>query len=296
MSHPDQTPHVARRTRPGRGLSPAEVRRRLAFAPRRAVTWEEDVTFERYDLGPGTATVDAESHTRVMVQLRHTGPVRWGWAGRENEACSILKPSLAIVPAGTDHFSEWDGRSRSLHLLLPDSALVDAAGRRVRLRPVFDGSDPTLLTLMRLLAGQADDAEPDLMTRAHLVRAAVAYLLRHYHEPADRPSADAAATALSGPARRRVADYLVGGVRGGDRPMTAAAVARVAGVSTRQLSRQFRATFGVTLPRFVMQARAEYALELIRTRPHAGRAAVAAAAGFSDQAHLSRTLKRLGHR
>ena len=276
-------------------LSPAEARLRFSFTPRRAVTWDGDVSFERYVTGSAAAAIDGETHNRLILQLAHAGRARWAWAGQERDVPGVAGPRLRLIPAGVAYAGAWEGRSRAMHLLLPPDALRDDAGRPARLRPVLDGEDATLTLLMRLLARQAEGVGADLLVRAHLVQAVAAHLVRHYRDPLDGPADEPTdARPMSAAARRRVADYLLGGVRGhGDRPMTAAAVAGVAGVSTRQLSRQFRATFGVTLPRFVMQARAAYALELIRARPHAGRAAIAAAAGFSDQAHLSRTLKQL---
>ncbi|MGH2811401.1 MAG: helix-turn-helix domain-containing protein, partial [Actinomycetota bacterium] len=67
-------------------------------------------------------------------------------------------------------------------------------------------------------------------------------------------------------------------------------VARITGVSVYHLSRTFRAVTGLTLSRYRIRLRARQALERL-AEGERDLAGLAADLGFSDQAHLTRTLR-----
>ena len=68
-------------------------------------------------------------------------------------------------------------------------------------------------------------------------------------------------------------------------------IAAAVGMSMFHLSRTFRATTGVTLHRYLTQARVEKVKALLLDSDQ-GLAAIADSAGFSDQSHMSKTFKR----
>lgn len=79
---------------------------------------------------------------------------------------------------------------------------------------------------------------------------------------------------------------------GGRTPI--AALARDAGLSTRQLERGFRERVGLGPKTFARLVRFQRALALLR-RPGPGLAAIAARSGYFDQAHMVRDFRQFAH-
>jgi AraC-like DNA-binding protein len=94
------------------------------------------------------------------------------------------------------------------------------------------------------------------------------------------------APALKGEALDRVREYLHDQI---GEPVTTADLARVAGLSRFQLTRQFQRAFGLPLHGYHLQIR----LEEARRRMRGGQAiaAVAADLGFADQSHFHRRFR-----
>lgn len=104
-------------------------------------------------------------------------------------------------------------------------------------------------------------------------------LARH----ASTPCAVNAAEAKLSPVRDLLADDLL-------QPPTLTALATVAGISKFQLLRRFKQAYGVTPYAWLQQQRTERARTLVaRGTPLA---AAAAAAGFADQSHMTRSFAR----
>jgi AraC-like DNA-binding protein len=70
-------------------------------------------------------------------------------------------------------------------------------------------------------------------------------------------------------------------------------VARRVGISRRHLERQFREYVGLGAKHVARIARLHWALELLQQQPSASGAEIAAACGYSDQAHLIRECQEL---
>jgi AraC-like DNA-binding protein len=113
----------------------------------------------------------------------------------------------------------------------------------------------------------------------------------------DLPAALALAlaqAAVAGPPHRRILDLpdlLAAELATGDVPDLASWAER-RGVARETASRAFTAAFGVPARRFRCELRARAAwLQIVRTRD--GLAAIAAATGFADQAHMTRHVRAL---
>ena len=74
-------------------------------------------------------------------------------------------------------------------------------------------------------------------------------------------------------------------------PPSLAELARIAGCHPVTLTRAFRRTFGCAIGTYVRRRRVEVAVNLLRSTRE-GISAIAAEAGFADQAHLTRALRR----
>ncbi|GGN02957.1 AraC family transcriptional regulator [Dyadobacter beijingensis] len=76
--------------------------------------------------------------------------------------------------------------------------------------------------------------------------------------------------------------------------MPVARLARLSGVTERQLQRKFEAHIGISPKRYAGIARMQYALKMLRRKPAGlSLAGVACESGFFDQAHLIREMKNL---
>jgi AraC family transcriptional regulator len=76
-----------------------------------------------------------------------------------------------------------------------------------------------------------------------------------------------------------------------DQPLTVATLARFAGLSPSHFSRIFTETTGYTPHGFVIQARLQRAIELVRVGQFR-LADIAMMTGFADQSHLARWVRR----
>jgi AraC-like DNA-binding protein len=194
-----------------------------------------------------------------------------------------------------------DGRlSVSLH---DDTAPVRAALIAARAPHAFDARDRAIALLLvepHGLRGGALDRRAATRRGADVVAelAAVAF-------PAATMTADAAARgcddvmaalgagaegpALSSVTRRAVA-YIEEAIGSAGRPRLDTAAARV-GLSSTRLTHLFTREVGLPFRRFVLWTRIKRAVEA--TRGGATLTTAAAAAGFSDAAHLSRTFRAM---
>ena len=212
--------------------------------------------------------MNAHSHDHHQLSFLLAGAIRERHGGREVETDL---PSLCIKPAGLDHANDY-GRDGAVILSVnidPDSELAAWVGEdwawQAR-RP-----DAAWSALIRLL----DD--PDL-------------------EAGDLLTDLLALTSDAGP-DGLVPDWLVGlRDRLGDPEDGAdfAEMARDAGIHRVQASRSFVRHFAIPPSVYRTRCRVSRALGLL---PRADSlAAIAAEAGFADQAHLCRTMRRqLGH-
>ncbi|MHC0430613.1 helix-turn-helix domain-containing protein [Streptomyces sp. O3] len=230
----------------------------------------------------------------VHVLVVHTGrsaDLRWsadGTARRER-----FHPGEALVnPAGWASRPRWQDDVELLLLgidpvWLEKLAAESGATGRFELVPRFHFTDPLLTMLLeRLTAEYAGPGPADGLYAQSLVQAAAAVVLRVAGE-----GGAVMRTGTGGLAPRRLAEVVDFIHANLSRRVTLAELAAVAGVSESHFTRVFKVSTGQSPHRYVTRRRLEHARrELIRTsRPIAD---IATEAGFADQSHLTRTMRR----
>jgi len=218
--------------------------------------------------GPGFG-MGAHSHDFDQVSFLLCGGLSEGHGGALHE---MHQRGIGLKPAGFEHDNRYHGR---------DGALILS----INLRP---GADAALAGLIPDDWHWSPDAPPDRMSDLHALLAA------------DRDAAgDAVVDLLArlGPGRqahhasppawlKRIRDRL-------DDPADLteiATIAEEAGVHRVYLARVFAAHFGVAPSAYRLQRRVGRAAGLLATGSAPGDAA--AEAGFADQAHMTRCLRR----
>ncbi|MFJ3876929.1 helix-turn-helix domain-containing protein [Streptomyces sp. NPDC090077] len=230
---------------------------------------------------------------RAHVLVVHTGRsanLRWSADGTERRERFHAGEAL-VNPAGWASRPRWQDEVELLLLgvdpvWLEKLAAESGAVGRVELVPRFHFTDPLLaLLLERLVAEYAAPGPADTLYAQSLVQAAAAVMLRVAGEGGVPPVRE------GGLAPRRLAqvvDFIHANLSG---RVTLADLATVAGVSESHFTRVFKASTGQSPHQYVMQRRLDHARrELLRTsRPIAE---IATEAGFADQSHLTRTMRR----
>lgn len=233
-----------------------------------------DADFRSFAFSPHT-------HETPMLGVMIEGWKRFRCARREN----VVGPGdLSLVNPGEVHTGGViEGRLRYFGLY-PTPALMAAAG----LGETADFTTPAAshTPAWRLLAAALAPGQEPFAAEALLVEGLAAVAERH---GAAVPSADSPADAPS--CRRAVAlarDAIEDGLGG---PIRLETLARDAGVSPRHLLRSFRAEIGLSPQHYLRQARVRAAAARLRRGQRLAEAAFAA--GFADQAHMTRAFKAL---
>jgi AraC family transcriptional regulator len=165
-------------------------------------------------------------------------------------------------------------------------ALADRARPASRLLSRLDGRDETLARLSHAIAGQAAAGFPegplrwDELTDAFIDRLIDGYL---------SAPVKTRRGLLDHRALCRARDFVAANI---DQTLTVGAIAAAAGQDRAHFIRIFSRTVGVTPHRYVIQARLAHALDAIRAKRFS-LAEAAAAAGFTDQSHLSNWARRV---
>ena len=176
------------------------------------------------------------------------------------------------------------GPTRRWHMVyLEPSVMASISGRAdvALTRPVFQ--DAQLARAVRrlfacLLDWNADPRTDALACEERLVRACALLLERH----ATRLPTDEAGVDVAQVRERLAGEWLA--------PPSLAALASMVGASRYQLLRRFEKAYGVPPHAWLLALRAERARGLIGAG--AGLAEAAAACGFADQSHMTRTFVR----
>lgn len=161
---------------------------------------------------------------------------------------------------------------------------------QVLLHDVLSGADPIVTQLCHLLRQEAATGQAGCSLYAEALSMQLGvHLLRHYAACRFR-AADGAAR-LSAAQVRRLQDYVDDHLAG---TITLEDLAQALGMGVCSLSRLLRTTWGKTAYRYVVDRRIERARQLVQ-RGDLPLKVIAADTGFSDQAHMTRTLHaRLG--
>lgn len=212
---------------------------------------------------PAGGRQERHSHDHTQISFLLSGEIEERIGLRRHEP---LAGFACVKPAGTDHEDRW-GRRGALMLSL-------------RL-PALDASGPAVPV------GTWRPADPARV--ASILRAALA---GGGSIPADLLAADLLACIGAEPARRRAPPLWLSRVRESvhDSEFSIAAAAAEAGVHRVHLSRAFAACYGLPLGVYRHQTRLAAAVGAT-LRGSEPLAAIAHAAGFADQSHMSRALR-----
>jgi AraC family transcriptional regulator len=281
------------------GIAPEDV---VKFAPGKilaeanAGSGEHRRVFYRdFSYEPSTVNVPGVD-TLLMVVYREGRTtmrrrVEGGWQER------IIEPG-AISILGPGRPSEWEwGESIGVsHLYLSREFMADTAARAFdqdleRFDPAdaLKIEDRTLWALAETLAGELRRPGPasNLLVDS-VAQALCLHTLRAYHR-CDRPvRKDASSSGLTPSQRRRAIDFIEVNLCENFRIVD---LAHASGLNEAALLREFKLTFGHSPYQYVLARRVERASDLIRTTS-VSLAEIACAAGFSDQSHMTRLVKR----
>ena len=174
--------------------------------------------------------------------------------------------------------------ARHLDRLLAESP---GDGKPVALQRTYAIASPPIVHLLKALVAEADAGNPAGLA---FVEAATAALCRQLvrHAGTARVQPAVARGGLSPLAKRRALELIDAQL---DARLTVETLAREVGLSVAHFARAFKETLGRAPHQFLLSLRLERARRMLET-PGAQLSQVALAAGFADQAHLTRLFKR----
>jgi AraC family transcriptional regulator len=281
------------------GIAPEDV---VKFAPGKILAEANAGLGERRrlfyrDFSYEPSMVDAPGVDTLLMVVYREGRttmrrrVEGGW-----QQCVIEPRTISILGPGKSSEWEWDESIGVSHLYLSREFMADTAARAFdqdleRFEPVdaLKIEDPMLLALADTLAGELRRPGPasNLLVDS-VAQALCLHTLRAYHR-CDRPLRnDTGFGGLTPSQRRRAIDFIAMNLCENFR---VAELAQASGLNEAAMLRAFKLTFGVSPYQYVLARRVERASDLIRTT-NVSLAEIACGAGFSDQSHMTRLVKR----
>jgi len=201
--------------------------------------------------------------------------------------------NFSLLSRSAESQWNWTARVEVSHLYLPNSLMsrvaTDITGKdvsEVQLHDVLRGSDPVVNHVANEITREAaqTSAGGPLYVQALAVQLAV-HLLRNYASFACDDPGDPAG--LSQGEVARLEDYIEAHLH---EAITLEDMAGLLGMGVWTFNRHFRHTLGRSGYAFVIEKRIGRAKRLLRAR-HLALKEVAAACGFSDQAHMTRMFR-----
>jgi len=232
---------------------------------------------------PGPQRLEARDHHVIRV---HVGAPAAGWCDAMARR-TYVRGDVDVFVAGSACAWRDAERCESVMIRIAPARLEAVAselGKRPELRPRHKVRDPRIAQLAAVLATELADGNPGGAPFVDGITAAIAARLVTADAPRPRP-----AVTLHGARLERVVraieDHLAG-------PLSIAWLARHLAISETHLKRLFAATFGMPIHAYVMHRRVERArAELADGRRSL--AEIALAAGFADQSHMARWMRRV---
>jgi AraC family transcriptional regulator len=199
---------------------------------------------------------------------------------------------VKIVPPGVARVWETESATVKLSMYLSPALMLSAAQElginpdRVAVAPQLHVRDPRIEHIGWAVKAELETSEPfGRLYGESLGLALASHLLRAYA----RGCAPVRETRLSRRRMSRVLDYAHTNLAN---DLSLDELAKIAGVSPSHLKTLFKQTVGMPVHQYVIRRRVEYATELLQ-RGDAPLADVALQAGFANQSHMARCMKRL---
>jgi AraC family transcriptional regulator len=146
-------------------------------------------------------------------------------------------------------------------------------------------NDPVLQHLMLALVSELESGGNEPLFAESCATALAAHLVRRYAGVRSSPRV----LGLSRRQLARVVDYIDANLA---TSLSYADIAAVAGISPSRLKALFKRSFGASVHQYVIRRRIDYAVRLLSQRG-ARVCDVAQQAGFSDQSHMARLMRRV---
>ncbi len=246
---------------------------------------------------PGTApeasggAVDRSPRHVLVLPMGPPRQLAWTMGGAAQRE-TFASGDAILNPVGLDTNPQWAGETE-LVLFAAAPEMLDRAAQQIgrsasaELVPRYHFQDVLLHRLALTLSEEFEhEHAPDLLYAESLTHALVAHLLKRYTVEGAAPLT--IGRGLSALALQRVTDYM------GDHlaaTLTLAEMARVAGYSPSHFTDLFRRSTGRTPHQYVIEQRLDEAERLL-ANTSLPIATVALQAGFADQSHLTRTMRR----
>ncbi|MBD5655742.1 MAG: helix-turn-helix transcriptional regulator [Candidatus Eremiobacteraeota bacterium] len=261
----------------------------MEFAVRKTRSWTGfDATI--YDTSGGLSEITAFANHGLIMHIGTPITVTCR-CGRSVHRRLQLPGDFAIIAAG--HPGAWahDGPTALLIVNVTRSLIRSAAQAMnfeadvTLVQPLVHLKDPHVEHIGWALMAELETNEPvrDLYADS-LGLALAAHLLRRYTQAVPR-----LVGGLSEHRLQRVLDYIPDHLAG---DLSLIELAEIAEVSPSYLKVLFKQLAGMPVHQYVMRSRVEYAAGLLRSG-HLTLTAVALEAGFADQSHMSRCMRRV---
>jgi AraC family transcriptional regulator len=199
---------------------------------------------------------------------------------------------VKIVPPGVPRVWETESATIKLSMYLSPALLYGAADAmgvdpdRVAIAPRLHVRDPRIEHIGWAIKAELESSEPlGRLYGDSLGLALASHLLRAY-VPAATPRID---SKLSQRRLRRVFEYIGDNLA---QDLSLAQLAQIIGMSPSHFKVIFKESVGLPVHQYVIQRRVEYASDLI-VRGELPLSDVALQAGFANQSHMARCMKRL---
>jgi AraC family transcriptional regulator len=204
--------------------------------------------------------------------------------------------AIEVVPADAELFARWSVDKENLLVAFDQQRMARLAGAEFQnenfaFRPPRLGFvDPKALLLANLIRGELQRGkEANELCVDALITLFGTHLLRTYSSFSDRPNRPAGGGGLSPQAWRMVTEYIHANL---SQSLSVAQLAEVAGLSPSHFLRAFRQTSGQAPHQYVLTQRLVLVEQLVKTTDMP-LAAIALAAGFSSNSHMTATMKRI---
>lgn len=229
---------------------------------------------------------DALHVHRNFAWQRHLAPLRV--RRHATRTWLTLPPSIGLWRPGEEQFSTWENSVPGQFLFVAPERVKEILDGQTPCFHTRSGREPVMSPLAyRLFDSLALDLQDGSPAGSIVGDALTTALVAHMAtlRPAGGPARFGAAT------QRRVVEYVAVHLHD---DLALHRLAAEAGVSVRQFSRVFRATFGVSPHQYIVQQRIERAKTLILAGMPFAR--VGLECGFGDQSVFSRTFTRIAGR
>jgi AraC family transcriptional regulator len=247
--------------------------------------WENGIYESVGEASPDTATI------AFSVSTLDT---EFAVDGRRYFAGAFRPGMLAVVPAGCQPSVVQRGGGRKLHLYLPDTLLVDAAGHelhsdrhsRINLRPRAGHDDGAAAICRRVLDSFSDRRRGSQLLHDALGIELAVHAVRSWVDSS--PKAAPGVRPLPRNALRRVVDYLHSDIAANP---SLATLAGLVGLSPAHFCRTFSAATGMAPHRYLIRLRIEAAAQQLAYSADPV-AAIALRVGYDDPGYFARIFKR----